>query len=336
MPTLVVGMKETRSKLQHAHDKRGHGTVQAAFILHPFKMPTTEQILFILWFFVIGGVIGSFLNVVVYRAPRGLSLIHPPSHCPKCKRPIRWYDNVPIVGWLVLRGKCRDCGQAISPRYPAVELTTALTFAAMMGVEFAFEGINLPLRVVIKQPLPDLVKQIEIVQVINPSKADYFLIVLYHLSLLCVLFCGAMIEWDRARLPAKMYVGTMLAGLIFPLQWTNLRPMKAWPGEPAFMAGGTEGLCGLAAGGVLGYIVWWIGGKRALGFPLGIACVGVFLGWQAVLPVAIVAALLGVATAAIFPRKGRPWLIPASAALWISTFLWILFWTPLVHWLKLP
>ena len=72
--------------------------------------------------FLAGLAIGSFLNVVAYRLPRGESLAAPPSHCPNCDTPIRWHDNVPVLGWLLLRGRCRACGEPISWRYPAVEL----------------------------------------------------------------------------------------------------------------------------------------------------------------------------------------------------------------------
>jgi leader peptidase (prepilin peptidase) / N-methyltransferase len=81
--------------------------------------------------FVLGLVIGSFLNVVIWRVPRGESVVSPPSHCPGCERPIRPRDNVPVVSWLVLRGRCRDCHEPISPRYPAVELLTGAVFALM-------------------------------------------------------------------------------------------------------------------------------------------------------------------------------------------------------------
>ncbi|MDC7120795.1 prepilin peptidase [Cellulomonas fimi] len=76
-----------------------------------------------------GLLVGSFLNVVVWRVPRGQSVVHPPSACPACGHRIRARDNVPVVSWLVLRGRCRDCGAPISARYPAVELATGLLFA---------------------------------------------------------------------------------------------------------------------------------------------------------------------------------------------------------------
>jgi leader peptidase (prepilin peptidase)/N-methyltransferase len=81
--------------------------------------------------FVLGLLVGSFLNVVIWRVPRGESVVRPPSHCPACDQPIRPRDNVPVVSWLLLHGRCRDCAAAISPRYPLVELATGLVFAAL-------------------------------------------------------------------------------------------------------------------------------------------------------------------------------------------------------------
>ena len=76
-----------------------------------------------------GLLIGSFLNVCIYRLPRDLSVIRPRSYCPKCESPIAWYDNIPVLSYLRLRGKCRKCGNPISLRYPIVELLTAAYFA---------------------------------------------------------------------------------------------------------------------------------------------------------------------------------------------------------------
>src|SRR4051812_22976052 len=73
---------------------------------------------------ILGAIVGSFLNVVAYRLPRHESLLHPPSACPSCGTPIKPYDNVPVLGWLWLRGRCRACGAKISPRYPLVEAGT--------------------------------------------------------------------------------------------------------------------------------------------------------------------------------------------------------------------
>ena len=77
----------------------------------------------------IGLLLGSFLNVCIARLPRHESIVKPASHCPACHHPIRWHDNIPLLSWLLLRARCRDCHATISPQYPAVELATALWFA---------------------------------------------------------------------------------------------------------------------------------------------------------------------------------------------------------------
>lgn len=87
---------------------------------------------------VLGLAVGSFLNVVIWRVPRGESVVRPPSACPACGHPIRPWDNVPVASWLVLRGKCRDCAAPISARYPLVEAATCVVFAAVA----AWQGVN--------------------------------------------------------------------------------------------------------------------------------------------------------------------------------------------------
>jgi leader peptidase (prepilin peptidase) / N-methyltransferase len=81
---------------------------------------------------IFGAVIGSFLNVVAYRLPRGESLAHPPSHCPNCGAPVKPYDNIPVLSWLLLRGRCRSCKEPISPRYPIVEAGTGILCALVV------------------------------------------------------------------------------------------------------------------------------------------------------------------------------------------------------------
>jgi leader peptidase (prepilin peptidase)/N-methyltransferase len=80
--------------------------------------------------FVVGLLFGSFLNVCISRLPQHESIVHPRSRCPECKAPIRWYDNIPLLSWVLLRGRCRDCGMGISWRYPAVELATGFLFSS--------------------------------------------------------------------------------------------------------------------------------------------------------------------------------------------------------------
>jgi len=93
--------------------------------------------------FVSGTIIGSFLNVCIVRLPAGLSIVHPPSHCPGCERPISWYDNVPILSYVALGGRCRRCRMRISPLYPTVEVLTGALAVALwlrLGPGLAFAG----------------------------------------------------------------------------------------------------------------------------------------------------------------------------------------------------
>lgn len=93
--------------------------------------------------FLFGMIIGSFINVCIYRIPRDESIWHPRSHCPKCGRLIHWYDNIPILSFVLLRGRCRSCGHKISQKYPFVELLTGLSFF-LLAEKYAFQ-ISLPI-----------------------------------------------------------------------------------------------------------------------------------------------------------------------------------------------
>ena len=95
----------------------------------------------LIWMYaaVLGALLGSFLNVCVHRWPLDQSVVRPRSRCPGCERPIAWYDNVPVLSWLILRGRCRGCGEAISVQYPLVELATAL----LWGASFARFGLTM-------------------------------------------------------------------------------------------------------------------------------------------------------------------------------------------------
>jgi leader peptidase (prepilin peptidase)/N-methyltransferase len=100
-------------------------------------------------FAALGGLItGSFLNVVAYRLPRGESLVSPGSRCPSCETPVKPYDNLPVLGWLLLRGRCRACGEHISPRYPIVEALTAVLAIAVVLVKHSSHDIVLGLVLV--------------------------------------------------------------------------------------------------------------------------------------------------------------------------------------------
>jgi leader peptidase (prepilin peptidase)/N-methyltransferase len=107
--------------------------------LPPFLVPALTVVL--------GLCVGSFLNVVIYRLPRGQSLSSPPSRCTRCGRRLTWYDNIPIVSWLALRGRCRQCGERISPQYPIVEAVTAIV--ALVIVLMTPPGVLLASRLVL-------------------------------------------------------------------------------------------------------------------------------------------------------------------------------------------
>ena len=101
----------------------------------PWPEPLTEspivdpvELVAVVFITLAGLAIGSFLNVVIWRVPRGESIVSPPSHCPQCDAEIRGRDNIPVLSWLILRGRCRDCGAHISARYPGVELLTGALF----------------------------------------------------------------------------------------------------------------------------------------------------------------------------------------------------------------
>ena len=265
------------------------------------------------WLFMVGGVLGSFLNVVIYRLPAGINLAWPGSHCPVCKHPIRWYDNVPILGWLILRGRCRDCHAAISPRYPIIEAITAGLFMLLGVVEFLGEGGNLPLAVE------------------GPGMAAG--IYVYHLLLLCTLLAAVMIEIDGHRVPVRLAGPALLVGLVAPLVWTRLHPVPAsWQLLDGWTAGLVDGLAGLAAGLAAGWLAAWLGEpKQKTGTILAASCVGLFLGWQAVVGVTAAAAavhlLLMSAIGRVLPAVRR---LPLSAWLALAALGWILCWSRLV------
>lgn len=179
--------------------------------------------LLIIWLGAVGAAVGSFLNVVIYRLPRGESLVSPPSHCPKCNHRIRFYDNLPIFGWFFLGGKCRDCKLPISFRYPLIEIMGCIivaTFSArLMPVDLAFVrhdafGPDL-------QNLPMTFNQV-IVRIVWLSTLHLFLLAM------------GMIDFDRQTLKsaymAMFLVPLMILGaffaFLFPVPWFSIWPFE--------------------------------------------------------------------------------------------------------------
>jgi leader peptidase (prepilin peptidase)/N-methyltransferase len=155
---------------------------------------------------VIGSAIGSFLNVVIYRLPRGMSLSYPGSRCPKCGHAIRWYHNLPVLGWLLLRGKCYDCKAAISPRYPLVEFTVAAVFVALAYIDAYLPTIKAddPTTPVNSAP---------------PGLLLGFALIAFaaHAWLVCSVLAAGLIRWDGQRVPWRLIVpGLTVAAAVAP------------------------------------------------------------------------------------------------------------------------
>jgi leader peptidase (prepilin peptidase)/N-methyltransferase len=258
-------------------------------------MPDAAIWFIAVWLFAVGGIVGSFLNVVIYRLPLGISIVYPPSRCPKCEKRIPWFDNVPIFGWIVLGGRCRQCHNPISARYPIVEAITASMFALVAVVEMRQANID-----------------------------QFCAIYPYHLLLLCTLLCAGLIEYDGNQPPLKLFLPALAVGIVAPLFLPALRPMAACPGLSATVRGAVDGLAGLGAGGLWGSIAWGaLAGRKPVGLMRGLICVGLFLGWQAVSVIAVGTAVLGLVAWAIerFSPRVR---IPVSMSLGIATLVCIL------------
>lgn len=254
--------------------------------------------LILIWLFVVGGAVGSFLNVVVYRLPKGISIVHPPSHCPKCGWAIRWFDNVPVVGWIALGGRCRHCQSPISIRYPLVEAATAGLFVLLGFVDIS-----------------------------RTYLFQLYAVYPYHLLLVCTLLCAGLIEYDGNRPPWKLYVPALVVGAVVPLGWPGLRSMPIWSVLPPLIAGTVDGLAGLAAGLLLAGIAWRaLYDQRPIGLVLGLITVGLYLGWQAVAIAAMGTAVLELSM--WFPARVSPRArITTSLSLGIVTFGWTLAWS---------
>ena len=141
--------------------------------------------------FVIGLIFGSFLNVCIIRIPQGGSIVRPASRCPGCEQPIRWYDNIPVLSWIVLRTHCRHCGMAISMQYPAVELATGLWFATAIGI--SFQGIT---------SILSLLSPIALLQSLSLCALGFLLIGL------------AVMDWQTQLLPDEFTLGGIFLGLV--------------------------------------------------------------------------------------------------------------------------
>jgi leader peptidase (prepilin peptidase)/N-methyltransferase len=270
-----------------------------------------------IFIFAIGAAIGSFLNVVIYRVPNELSVVFPNSACPKCNAPIKAYDNIPILSWLILGGKCRGCKEAISARYPAVELLTALVFILVYWqVQFT---PFLPVCLAFAATMIALIF-IDAEHMILPNVITYPLFVV--------------------MLAVRVAFALAFGALYFPdYGYAPLVQMAGYPVWIIALAGALLG--GLAGGGSL----WLVGeiwkrlrGVEAMG--LGdvkmMFGVGALLGWRlsllSIFMGAFSGAIIGVFMIAKQKDKDLQTQIPFGIFLGIGSVLALLFGEPLIKW----
>ncbi len=291
----------------------------------------TMQVFAIVWIFFFGASIGSFLNVVVYRAPRGKTLLGP-SRCPRCQQTIRPRHNVPVFGWIALGGRCRDCRLPIAPRYPIVELIVGLVFLTLAAGELFTGGATLPIR------KPNYYTGIAMV-VFDPQW-DLIAIYLTHALLVSVLISWGLIQYDGERIP-RAYLGLVpLAALAFSTLLPHINPIPWNAGvEHQFPACEDPRLnaliSSLAGAGIGGLVGWLLAGiaqtahqpdrwGRALEHSFGFVAAGTLLGWQSIATIAIFSSVLQVIYAALAHTESarRAALLPMAAAVWAAILLW--------------
>ena len=258
---------------------------------------------------VIGAIIGSFLNVVIHRVPREESIAFPASHCPSCDTAIRPYDNIPVISWAVLRGRCRACRVPISARYPAVELLTGVLFALTYVLHSGFT-LSLP----------------------------------FDLAFVAAIIALVFIDAEHMLLPNVItYPGTALA-LVARVIVPNLYGVAWLGGEqtPVWLLSLGGAVLGALAGGGFLWLVGWLW-ERARGVEaMGLGdvkmmfMVGAFLGWPLTFLTIFVGVLTGsIAGVAAMARRGErdmQMLLPFGIFLGLGSLVSLLFGTRIIDW----
>ena len=258
---------------------------------------------------VLGGNVGSFLNVVAHRAPRGVSVVRGGSRCPACGSRVRWHDNVPVLGWIVLGGRCRDCGSPIARRYPLVE-AVGMLIGAVVAIELLSGGRTWPaVRFGTGRVGADVL-------LMQPDWS-LALVCLSHAALLFVVLAWTLFEADDAPVQPSWFGGACLGlGALAVIGGGPTTP-SGWPAVmEAALGAGIAGLVGSAVGSR------WL--WQALVFT------GVVLGWQglvgAVAMMPIVAAVrIGVTMAAGGRFEPRPRCLDLLVAIgvWVLAWKWL-------------
>lgn len=264
--------------------------------------------------FCFGACVGSFLNVCVFRIPRELSVVTPRSFCPHCKAGIAWYDNVPLLSFVLLRAKCRQCRGRISPRYFLIELLTAVLFL-MIWLKYTGVG-RLPLGLV---PVYD---------------NRISLVFIYWLATGGLLL-GTFIDLEHMIIPDRVSIGGVIAGLILSAIFPEMH------GESIFYRGLARSAVGAAVGGGLLWAVAiigsWVFKKEAMG--MGdvklLAAIGAFLGWGSVLFCLFFSSLVGAVVGislVLSRRKEMQSKIPFGPYLALAAQVWMLWGPAIVGW----
>jgi leader peptidase (prepilin peptidase) / N-methyltransferase len=243
---------------------------------------------------VYGLVIGSFLNVVIWRMPRHESLVTPGSHCPGCDTPIAPRDNIPVLSWLLLRGKCRHCGEPISIRYPFIELLTAVLFAAVGAVYH--DSWALPAFLLLTAALI-AISAIDLEHFIIPNR------IVYPVGFASVILLAGAAALEHSWTPfGRALLGSISAFLFFFALHV--------------VAPGGMGFGDVRLSAVLGLFLGWLGGMQVFG--------GLFLGF-------LLGAVIGILLIA-FGGRGRKQHIPFGPYLAAGTMIFVLFGDPITHW----
>ncbi len=278
------------------------------------NLPETVAYIFI---FIFGSVVGSFLNVVIHRVPNEESIVFPNSACPNCKKPIKPYDNIPILSWLILGGKCRNCKTPISPRYLLVELLTGLIFLLV----YWSIGLNpfLPIALTFVAAIVSLIF-IDAEHMILPNVITYPLLVLALLIRITFpLFFGAAYFSDFKIFPLNQMSG-------FPIWLVSLS--GAFLG--AIVGGGFLWLVGAIWKKLRGVDAMGLGDVKMM------FAVGALLGWRLTLLSifigAFAGAVIGVVLIARQREKDFQTQIPFGIFLGIGSILSLLFGEQIIHW----
>jgi len=295
------------------------------------------------WSFFIGSSIGSFLNVVAWRMPRGMS-INGRSHCPRCDNTLHWYDNLPVLGWLALGGRCRYCRLPISPRYPIVEAIVGLCVMWIAVRAVYNDASHLPYW----PKRFGYTTSLWIPYLSNDSLA----VLTYHVTGISCLWALALVRADGSRLPRRLVFWCMLfvtlPMLLVPyfavVPW-SVHADDLWSPSGQYLNAVMRVLTGGAMAVMLArmmvkYLCPTADPKlnplgesttRLVDLVMLLAVAAILVGWQAVIPVTAIAILIGAMVPAMFIRDADP-LARFALGLPIATTIQLAYWRLLHQW----